>query len=66
MGSMAFCELYLTIARLMCGFEMELWDTTVEDVQIHHARIIGTPKFDKTRGPGQGEIEVKVLAERFE
>ncbi|OAA69932.1 Cytochrome P450 [Akanthomyces lecanii RCEF 1005] len=52
--------------KLMCGFEMELWDTSVEDVQIHHARIIGTPKFDKTRGAGQGEIEVKVLAEKFE
>ena len=61
---MAYCELYLTIARLICGFDMELWNTTLDDVQIHHARIIGTPKYDKHRGPGQGEIEVKILGDR--
>jgi hypothetical protein len=61
---MAYCEMYLTIARLMCAFDMELWNTTLDDVQIHHARIIGTPKYDKQRGPGQGEIEVKILEDR--
>ncbi|KAF7164597.1 hypothetical protein CNMCM5623_009054 [Aspergillus felis] len=62
--NMAYGEMYLTLARLVCGFDMELWNTTLEDVQIHHARIIGSPKFDKKRGAGQGEIKVKVLRER--
>lgn len=61
---MAYGEIYLTMARLICTFDMELWNTTLEDVQIHHARIIGTPKYNKQRGEGQGQIEVKILQER--
>jgi hypothetical protein len=61
---MTYGEMYLTVARLICTFDMELWNTTLDDVQIHHARIFGSPKYDKRRGAGQGEIKVKILQER--
>lgn len=61
---MAYGEMYLTMARLMYTFDMELWNTTLQDVEIHHARIIGTPKYDKERGSEQGQIKVRILQER--
>ncbi|KAJ5713553.1 uncharacterized protein N7483_010734 [Penicillium malachiteum] len=62
--NMAYAEIYLTMARLMYTFDMELWNTTLHDLQIHHVRIIGSPKYDKERGPTQGEIKVKILNEK--
>lgn len=59
-SSMAHAELYLTIARVVRNFDMDLCNTTVEDVQIHNVRIVGYPKFVKGKGPGQGEVEVVV------
>lgn len=59
---MAYAEIYLTLARVVSTYDFELWNTTLDDVQIHHARIIGSPQHDKSKGPehAQGEIEVKV------
>lgn len=57
---MAHAELYLTLARVVRNFDMDLRNTTVADVQIHHVRIVGYPKFVKGKGPGQGEVEVVV------
>lgn len=39
---------------------MDLYSTTVKDVQIHHVLIIGQPEVIKGKGPGQGEVKVKV------
>ena len=57
---MAHAELYLTLARVVRNFDMELCNTTVEDVRIHNVRIVGYPKFVKGKGPGQGEVKVVV------
>ncbi len=59
---MAYAEIYLTLARVVSRYDMELHNTTLDDVQIHHARIIGAPEHDKSKGADwvQGEIEVKV------
>ncbi|TQS33798.1 hypothetical protein Golomagni_05847 [Golovinomyces magnicellulatus] len=57
---MAFTELYLTFARLVKTFEMDLHETSMEDVQIHHVRIVGYPKKAKGTSNPRGEIMVKV------
>ena len=57
---MAHAELYLTIARMVRNFDMDLCNTTVEDVQVHNVRLVGHPKFVKGKGPGQGEVKVVV------
>lgn len=40
---------------------MTLYNTTLEDVKISRILIVGQPPFDKGKGPGQGEVEVKVV-----
>ncbi|KAI1873310.1 uncharacterized protein JN550_003563 [Neoarthrinium moseri] len=57
---LAHAELYLTLARVLRNFDMDLINTTVEDVQVHNVLIIGQPKIVKGKGPGQGEVEVMV------
>ena len=57
---MAYAELYLTIARIVLTFEMDLYETTLEDVGIYHARIVGYPRKLKGQAVGRGEIYVKV------
>ncbi len=57
---LAFTELYLTIVRLVKTFEMDLHQTTMEDVAIHHARLMGYPKKTKGRVNVRGEIMVRV------
>ena len=52
--------MYLTFARVIRNFDMELSNTTIDDVSIDSVLIIGQPKVDKSRGPGQGEVEVMV------
>ena len=39
---------------------MDLYNTTVKDVQIHRVLIIGQPEIVKDKGPGQGEVKVLV------
>ena len=52
--------MYLTIARVILNFDMELSNTIADDVSIDSVLIIGQPKEDKKRGSGQGEVEVMV------
>jgi hypothetical protein len=52
--------MYLTFARVIRSFDMELSNTTVDDVSIDSVLIIGQPKVDKNRGPGQGEVDVMI------
>ncbi len=61
-SSLAYAEIYLTFARLLRGFDMELFNTTIEDTQIHRAYVIGQPKVVKGKGEGQGEVQVLVTA----
>lgn len=57
---MAIAELYLTIARLARSFDMELHETTLEDVKPYHIRILGYPKKAKCSQNVRGEVMVKV------
>ncbi|OAA72450.1 alpha-1,3-mannosyltransferase [Cordyceps fumosorosea ARSEF 2679] len=57
---LAFTELYLTIARLVTSFEMDLHETTKEDVAIHHVRLVGYPKKRKGMGSIRGEVKVRI------
>lgn len=51
---LAYAEMYLTVARVACEFNMELHDTTPEDLEVHHARLTGCPK------KGTGEVKVMI------
>jgi hypothetical protein len=58
--SMSYAEVYLTISRIVRQYDFELHDTSMEDLDMTHARIVGYPKHV----PGKeflGEIRVKVL-----
>jgi cytochrome P450 len=59
---LAYAEIYLTFARLLRSFDYELYNTTIEDLQIHRAFVIGQPKIVPGKGEGQGEVEVIVTA----
>ncbi|KAK4069632.1 hypothetical protein Purlil1_13680 [Purpureocillium lilacinum] len=59
---MAFTILYLTIARLVQTFDMDLHETTMDAVKVHHVRVLGYPKTTKQEGNGRREIKVKVMA----
>ena len=58
--SMAYTEIYLTIARIVRSFDMDLYETTREDVEIYHARVVGYPKKVKGQVEGRGETKIKV------
>lgn len=60
--SMAYAEFYMTLARIVLTYDMELYDTTHEDVELYHARIVGYPK--KSSNPTRGQIIVKVKGKR--
>lgn len=57
---MAHSELYLTIARIIRSYNMDLYDTIEDDVGIHNVRIVGYPKKTAERGEGQGEVKVTI------
>lgn len=60
--SIAYAELYLIIARIVRSFKMELYDTTMEDIEVYHSRIVGHPRKVKGQNPeGRGEVKVKVI-----
>ena len=44
----------MTVARIALSFNMELHDTTQDDLDIHHIRLTGYPK------KGMGEVKVLV------
>lgn len=52
--SLAYAEIYLTIARLVTSFDMDLFETTTEDVEFFHIRLTGYPK------KGNGEVKVMI------
>jgi cytochrome P450 len=60
--SLAYAEIYLTFVRIIRNFEMELANTTIDDVTIHRAHIVGQPKIVRGKGEGQGEVKVYVTA----
>jgi hypothetical protein len=59
--SLAYAELYLTIAMLVTRYDYELFETTIEDVEFLHDWTLPYPKLDsklirvlvKERGPSQ-------------
>ena len=59
-ASLAHAELYLAFVRVVRNYDMDLYNTTVKDVQVHSVLIIGQPEVVKGKGPGQGEVKVKV------
>ncbi|EUC27340.1 hypothetical protein COCCADRAFT_41910 [Bipolaris zeicola 26-R-13] len=58
---LAHAEMYLTFARVIRNFDMELENTTANDVSINSVLIMGQSKPDKNGGPGQGEVEVMMI-----
>jgi hypothetical protein len=52
--SLAYAEMYLTIARITSTFDMELYETTPEDLGIYHIRLTGYPK------EGMGEVKANI------
>lgn len=54
--SLAYAELYIAIAKIATSFEMELYNTSLEDVQVHHIRLTGYPKR------GTGEIKATITS----
>lgn len=59
--SMARTEIYLTIARLVLSYDMELHGTTIDDLALDHVRLAGYPNKAKKSENPRGEIFVKVL-----
>ena len=57
---MAYAELYLTIARIIRSFDLELYRTSLEDIEVYHVRLVGYPRTIKNPPPGRGEVKVKV------
>jgi hypothetical protein len=44
--SLAYAEMYLTLASIVRRFDMELFDTTVEDVTMVHDFFVASPRLD--------------------
>lgn len=44
--SLAIAELYITLATITRRFEMENYETTVDDVKIVRDFFVGVPKLD--------------------
>lgn len=61
-NSMAYAEFYMTLARIVLTYDMELYNTTEKDIEIYHASIVGYPK--KSRDPDFGQVIVKVTGRR--
>lgn len=45
----------MTFAKLIGTFNMEIHDTSPDDVKVHHIRLTGAPKR------GTGEVKVKII-----
>jgi hypothetical protein len=46
--------MYITLTKLVRSFDMELFETTSEDVETYHIRLTPYPR------KGQGEVKVRV------
>lgn len=58
--SLAYNELYMTLARVSRQFDMELVDTTAKDLAVERVHIMGYPRLVGGRTNGEGEVKVKV------
>ena len=45
-SSLAYAELYLTLATIVRRFDLENFETTVDDVRIAYDYFVGVPKLD--------------------
>lgn len=52
--SMAYAEMYLTVARIVTQFDMSLFETTAQDLEMHHVRVVAYPK------EGLGDVKVRI------
>jgi hypothetical protein len=43
---------------------MELYDTTMEDIEVYHARLVGYPRKVRHPKKGRGEVKVKVIGKK--
>jgi len=59
---MAYAETYLAIARIVHRFQLELHDTTSQDISIHHVRLVGYPKREAGASETYGEVKVRVIS----
>jgi hypothetical protein len=53
--SLAYAEMYLTLATIVRRFDMELYETSIEDVTMVHDFFVAVPKLD-SKG-----VRVKVM-----
>ena len=44
MRSLAYAELYLAVGTIISRFELENYETTIDDVAIHRDFFVGVPK----------------------
>ncbi|KAB8075740.1 Trichodiene oxygenase [Aspergillus leporis] len=59
--NMSFAEMFLALSRVVQAYDVELYDTTIDDIDVTHARIVGYPKAIPGKTEGTGEIRVKVV-----
>ena len=60
LNSLAYAELYLTVSSIFRRFDMELVDTTTEDVKLVHDFFVASPALT-SKG-----VSVRVIAESKE
>ena len=46
MKSVAYAELYLTLAAVVPRFDLEMFETTAEDIVMDRDFFVGVPKLD--------------------
>jgi hypothetical protein len=56
-SSLAYAELYLTVARLFRQYEMELFETGIEDIKMAHDFFTPVPRLD-SKG-----VRIRVIGE---
>lgn len=44
--SLAYAEMYLTLATIVRGFDLGLFETSVEDVTMVHDFFVAVPRLD--------------------
>ncbi|POR37823.1 Trichodiene oxygenase [Tolypocladium paradoxum] len=53
--NLAYAELYMAIAKIASSFDMDLFETTTDDLEVYHVRVMGYPR------KGAGEVKAKVV-----
>ncbi|KND87287.1 Trichodiene oxygenase, partial [Tolypocladium ophioglossoides CBS 100239] len=53
--NLAYAELYIAIAKIASSFDMELFETTEDDLEVYHIRLTGYPR------KGNGEVKAKIV-----